>query len=305
MDPFAKFVCATPQSWSLDSLDPTPEEEWQQMLAFLALSDDEHNDMLGTVETLLRHGYELVVETYDYLIRHHETAVVLGWDRGADPQHLSERRQFFAVWLARVIGLDLSEDLARYLFRAGQYHAGHGPRHTHVPPIFVTGSFSLVHAAFARYIGEANLNDGAATRALSGWNKLLTAHLHLLQLGYQSAVTLNAGDFTARVALFGKLRTLTGRQDLTVGLHSGAHLHHALRKLLNYLPAIRPEAFDTQWLAAEHVDHTGTPWFTPVHSLTIKPMWRVLVNGQDVSYTHGPETPLGVGDEIHIFPPGR
>ena len=77
-----------------------------------------------------------MVETYDYLLRHHETAVVLGWERGADQQHLSERRRFFSVWLARVIGLDLSDDLARYLFRAGQYHAGHGPRQTHVPPVF-------------------------------------------------------------------------------------------------------------------------------------------------------------------------
>ena len=305
MNPFAKFVCDTPQRWSLGRLDPTPEEEWQRMLAFVALTDAERDAMLGTVETLLRRGHELVVETYDYLLRHHETAVVLGWERGADLQHLAERRRFFAVWLARVIGLDLSDDLARYLFRAGQFHAGHGPRRTHVPPVYVTGSFSLVHAAFARYIAEAKFDDNAATRALSGWNKLLTAHLHLLQLGYQSALMLDTGDFTAHVALFGKLRTLTGRHDLTVGLHDGAHLHHALRKLLNYLPAARPEIFDTQWMAAERVDHTGTPWFTPEHILTIKPMWRVLVNGQDVSYANGPETPLGVGDEIHIFPPGR
>lgn len=305
MNPFAKFAADTPPPWSLDGLDPTPEEEWQRVLAFTAITDDERHAMLNTVETLLQRGHELVVDTYNYLLRHHETAVILGWERGADPQHLAERRRFFAVWLARVIGLDLSDDLARYLFRSGQYHAGHGPRRTHVPPVYVTGSFSLVHAAFARYITEADVARDTATVALSGWNKLLTAHLHLLQLGYQTALTLDSGDFTAHVALFGKLRTVTGRQALTVGLHDGAQLQHALRKVLNYLPAARPEVFDTRWQAAERIDHTGTPWFTPEHILTIKPMWRVLVNGKDVSYAAGPATPIIAGDAIHVFPPGR
>jgi molybdopterin converting factor small subunit len=305
MDPFAKFTTDAPQPWSVSGLDPAPEDEWQRVLAFMAITDDERRAMLNTVETLLRCGHELVVDTYNYLLRHHETAVVLGWERGADPQHLAERRRFFAVWLARVIGLDLSDDLARYLFRSGQYHAGHGPRRTHVPPVYVTGSFSLVHAAFARYIADGEHDRATATRALSGWNKLLTAHLHMLQLGYQTALTLDAGDYTAHVALFGKLRTVTGHQELTVGLHDGAQLQHALRKVLNYLPTARAEIFDTQWLAAERVDHTGTPWFTPAQILSIKPMWRVLVNGKDVAYADGPATPICAGDEIHFFPPGR
>ncbi|MEZ4582294.1 MAG: hypothetical protein R3A10_11795 [Caldilineaceae bacterium] len=33
-------------------------------------------------------------------------------------------------------------------------------------------------------------------------------------------------------------------------------------------------------------------------------MWRVLLNGKDISYLDGPATAPS-GDEIHIFPPGR
>jgi molybdopterin converting factor small subunit len=34
-------------------------------------------------------------------------------------------------------------------------------------------------------------------------------------------------------------------------------------------------------------------------------MWRVLLNGKDLSYIGGPAVPLHAGDEIHVFPPGR
>ena len=58
------------------------------------------------VEPLFRRGHELVVGNYDYLLAHHETAVILGWDSGADQEHLAERRRFFTVWLVLTLGLD-------------------------------------------------------------------------------------------------------------------------------------------------------------------------------------------------------
>lgn len=305
MDPFAQFGRARDRSWGIQGLNPLPEEEWRRILDFLALSDDERHAMLATVEILFRRGHELVVATYDYLLHNPDTAAILGWERAADPQHLAERRRFFTIWLARLLGLDMSDDLARYLFRAGKFHAGHGPRHTHVPPIYVLGSTSLIQAAFARFLTEELPAEPLVPTALAGWNKLLTAHLHLMQCGYQSTVALDSGDFPVHVALFGKMRTVTGLQELDIHLTHGASIDHALRKLFNYIPDARVEVFEAEWEGTAVVDHTNTPWFQPVKIYTVKPMWRILVNGKDVSYLQGAETPLHSGDAIQVFPPGR
>ncbi|MBK8048983.1 MAG: hypothetical protein IPK16_18825 [Anaerolineales bacterium] len=128
MDPFAAINGAgKPQIWQIDGLSPLPEEEWQRMRAFLAISEPEMGAMLASVEALFKRGHELVVGTYNYLLQNAETAAILGWESGADPAHLSERRRFFTVWLARLLGMDFSTDLAHYLFRAGKFHAAHGP----------------------------------------------------------------------------------------------------------------------------------------------------------------------------------
>lgn len=305
MDPFAQFGRARDRSWGVQGLDPLPEEEWRRMLEFLALSEDERQAMLATVEILFRRGHELVVATYDYLLENPDTAAILGWERGADPQHLAERRRFFTIWLARLLGLDMSDDLARYLFRAGKFHAGHGPRHVHVPPIYVSGSTSLIHATFARFLTEELPADTLVPTALAGWNKLLSAHLHLMQCGYQATMALDSGDFPVRVALFGKMRTVTGLHELGMHLTQGASMHHALRKLFNYLPNARAEVFEAEWEGTDVMDHTNTPWFQPVRTYTVKPMWRILLNGKDVSYLQGAETRLHSGDAIQVFPPGR
>ncbi|MBK8048982.1 MAG: hypothetical protein IPK16_18820 [Anaerolineales bacterium] len=141
--------------------------------------------------------------------------------------------------------------------------------------------------------------------ALSGWNKVLTLHLHLMQLGYQAAIALNAGDCTVNFALFGRMRTVTGAQALTMHLPEGVDVQNALRRFFDYFPQARSEVFDIEWREGEHVDAHGTPWFEARPAYAVKPMWRVLLNGKDLSYIGGPSLPLSAGDEIHVFPPGR
>jgi molybdopterin converting factor small subunit len=307
VDPFAKLnkQNGKPQGWTLTGLTPTPEEEWRRMREFLSLSQADIGAMLETVEVLLKRGHELVVGNYDYLLQNHETAAILGWERGADPEHLAERRRFFTVWLARLLGLDFSEDLARYLFRAGQLHAAHGPRRTHVPEVYVTGAISLVNATFARFLSEEMPGAAVVPLALAGWNKVLSMHLHMMSLGYHAARALDQGDFSLDVGLFGRMRTVTGRQKLTIQLPARARMETALRKFFNYFPQARAEVFDINWHGDERLDATGTPWFTAEKVYQVKPMWRVLLNGKDLSYIGGPQVSVSEGDGISIFPPGR
>ena len=294
-----------PVPWTIVGLNPLPEEEWQRMRTFLGLSQAEIAAMLVTVEPLFKRGHELVVGTYDYLLQNPETAAILGWEGGADPAHLSERRSFFTVWLARLLGMDFSADLARYLFRAGKLHAAHGPRHTHVPPAYVTGSISLVNAAFARFLMEEMPGHPVVPQALAGWNKVLSLHLHLMQMGYQAATSLDNGAYAVTLSLFGRMRTVTGTQALPVHLPEGADVQTVLLKFFNYYPQSRAEVLNIEWRGDEHDDAHGTPWFTVKPAYAVKPMWRVLLNGKDLSYIGGPSVPVHRGDEIHIFPPGR
>jgi molybdopterin converting factor small subunit len=289
----------------LAGLLPAPEEAWQQMKEFLELGLADFGAMVETVEPLLKRGHELVVGNYDYLLKHRETAEILGWEQGADPEHLAERRRFFAVWLARTLGLDLSNDLARYLFKAGQIHAGHGPRQIHVPELYVTGAISLVNVTFARFLTEEMPAAPVVPRALAGWNKLLSLHLHLMLLGYQAARELDQGDFRIKVSLFGRMRSFTGRETVELALPESARLELALKKFFNYFPQTRSEVFQANWEGGERLDATGTPWFTAERIYTVKPMWRILLNGRDLSYIGGPQVNVSVGDEISIFPPGR
>lgn len=298
-------IMAPPDEWQVSGLKPAPEEEWERLREFLGLGDADRQAMLETVEPLFKRGHELVVGNYDYLLKNHETAAILGWDQGVDPQHLAERRRFFTVWLARTLSLDFSHDFARYLFRAGQYHAGHGPRHIHVPEVYVTGAISLVNATFARFVAEEMPGAAVTPAALAGWNKYLTLHLHMMLLGYQAALELAQGDFELKVSLFGRLRTLLGRKEFNIHLATGDRLGGALRKMLNYFPHLRGAVFDIDWLEGERLDATGTPWLTVEKSYRLKPGWRVLVNGRDISYSGGLDIPLSAGDEMQLFPPGR
>jgi len=265
--------------------------------------------MLRSVETLFRRGHELVVGTYDYLLANAETAVILGWESGADPVHLAERRRFFTVWLARLLGMDFSADFARYLFHAGKLHAAHGPRQTHVPSVYVAGSISLVNAAFARFLREeaarSRLGEQTIAAALAGWNKVLSMHLHLMQMGYDAAVAIDSGNVDLHFSLFGKLRTILHAHHLVVRVPSDATVETALRKFFNYYPIARAEIFDVEWQGGERTDARGTPWFTTSRAYTVKPSWRALLNGKDIAFYGGVNSPVHAGDEIHLFPPGR
>jgi molybdopterin converting factor small subunit len=289
----------------LRALEATPEEQWRHLRGFLNLGQADLDAMTETVEVLLRRGPEFVAGAYDYLLHFKETAEVLGWERGADPAHLAERRRFFTIWYARTIGIDLSDDLARYLFRAGKYHSAHGPRRIHTPEIYVTGAISLAQASFAGYLADELRDAGLVARALTGWNKLLTMHLHLMSAGYRAARTVDEGDFEVSVALFGRLRDLTGRDAMVVHLAEGSRAGQLLHKFFNYLPEARGEALVESWEDAYRTDDAGTPWLTTHKVYRPRRDWNMRLNGRNLEYGGSLEQPVGPGDELSIFPPGR
>jgi molybdopterin converting factor small subunit len=286
----------------LRNLAPEPQDEWRRMLRFVRWGDDEKVAASRSVETLFRRGPELVVQTYDYLRRVPETAAILGWDQGVDEAHLEERRRFFTVWLARTLGLDTSDEFAHYLFRAGKYHAGHGPRHIHTPSEYVTGSVGLVLAAFAGYMSKAGLPAGVVAAAMAAWGKYLAAQLNQMLLGYRIAQELEEGNFSVRCSVYGRLRPLLGTQETQVGARDGARIADVLGKFFDYYPQARHEALDRIWNSEERSDALWvevTPTYVP------RPGWRVLLNGRDLNYAGGFAVPVHEKDVVAIFPPGR
>jgi hypothetical protein len=72
----------------LHNLAPEPAEEWVRLLSFVGLTDHDKRAMSATVQVLMRRATELV-DTYNYLLTVPETAVILGWETGADEKHLN------------------------------------------------------------------------------------------------------------------------------------------------------------------------------------------------------------------------
>lgn len=294
-----------PYPWVIDQLSPMPAEEWDRMLAFLNVSREEKAAMRAGIEPLLKHSQEFVVNNYQYLAEFPDTAAILGWESGVDQTHLAERRQFFAVWVARLLGLDLSHEFAEYLFRAGQKHAGHGPRQIHVPPLYVTGAVSHTISWFAGVLSQERSGAVDNLLALAGWQKMLSLHLHLMLIGYQSAIEYTSGDLAIPVAFYSKMRALLNIDKTEIHLCDQSPMTVLLTKFFNYYPQARSLALESDWVSEDVDDSRGNPW-THVNSVfKARDGWRVLLNGEDILYLVPQNRILKQGDRVEIFPPGR
>lgn len=286
----------------LDDLAPEPHEEWQRMLRFVGWGQAESAAAARSVDALLRCAPELVKQIYHYLGTVPETAAILGWEHGIKQAHLEERRRFFTIWMSRTLGLDTSDEFGRALFRAGTYHAGHGPRHIHTPPAYITASIGLVQANFARIMAEANLPAHVLAAASAAWSKFLSVQLNQMLLGYQVAREIGQGSETVRCTVFGRLRPLVGAREVRVRVGAQAQAGDVLRKFFNFYPQVRPEALERVWHSHEHEGAAWvelTPVYTPRHG------WRILLNGRELTYTDGFAARVAANDEVALFPPGR
>lgn len=290
------------QTLELHDLGAEPGEEWARMLAFVGFNDKARRAVSRSAETLLRRAPELVVNTYDYLRSVPETAAILGWEEGIDQVHLQERRRFFAVWIARTIGIDCSTEFAHYLFRAGKFHAGHGPRRIHTPQAYVIGSIGIVLASFAQFLADGGLPSQQISAAMAGWSKYLSVQLHMMLLGYQVAQEFERGDIQLEVALYGRLRSLVGSRALTAHAMEGDAVSEVLRKFFSYYPKARMEALERIWRSKEF-EHSL--WTNPMPAYVSRHGWRVLLNGRDLSYNGGYDVAVTAHDSLAIFPPGR
>jgi molybdopterin converting factor small subunit len=286
----------------LHNLAPEPAEEWHRLLNFVGLNEQDKQAMSRTVEPLMARATELVVNTYNHLLSVPETAVILGWENGADEAHLAERRRFFTIWLARTLGMDTSDEMAYYLFKAGKYHAAHGPRHIHTPPAYITTSMGMTGAAFAAIMQDAHLPGDVIAPAMAGWHKYLSVQLHLMQHGYDMAREFDAGAFAIPVSVFGRIRPLVGQQKLEISVPQNSTVADLLRKFFNYFPHIRTQALNQVWHSHDKLDSAWVEVF-PVY--LPRNGWRVLLNGLDLTYNGGFAAPLHEYDKIDIFPPGR
>lgn len=272
------------------------------MLRFVGWGQADSAAAARSVDAIMRRGPELVAQTYDYLTQVPETAAILGWERKRDDAHLEERRRFFTIWLARTLGLDTSDEFGRYLFRAGTFHAGHGPRHIHTPSAYVTGAIGLVLAGFARAMAEAGLPGETIAAAMAAWNKFLGVQLNQMLLGYQVARDFDQGSQVVRCSLYGRLRPLLGQHQVQVYVGEPAQAGDVLRKFFNCYPQARSEALERIWHSHEH-QHAS--WVELRSTYTLRHGWRVLHNGRELDYTDGFATRVASGDDIALFPPGR
>jgi len=286
----------------LHNLAPEPAEEWNRLLNFVGLNQQDKLAMSRTVEPLMARATELVVNTYNHLLSVPETAAILGWEKGANEKHLEERRRFFTIWLARTLGMDTSDEMAYYLFKAGKYHAAHGPRRIHTPPAYITTAIGMTGATFASYMQDANLPGDIVAPAMIGWNKYFSVQLHLMQHGYEIAKDYDDGAFAIPVTLFGRVRSLVGHHNLEITVRQNSTVEDLLRKFFNYFPQIRTEALNIAWQSHDKLD---SDWMEVFPAYIPRNGWRVLHNGLDLNYNGGFTASIRENDKIDIFPPGR
>lgn len=292
----------TKEALEIDGLAPDPREEWQRMLRFCLFDDAARQAAMPTVEALLSRARETVVGTYDYLSRVPETAAILGWETRVDPAHLEERRRFFSVWLTRTLALDRSDEFALYLFKAGRFHAGEGPRRIHTPDAYISGSIGHILAAFGVQAAEAGLPGAIIGPAMAAWSRYLSVQLNQMLFGYRLAMDMKRGSAALRLEVFGRLRPLVDDRAVVIRADDGAPIRDVLRKFFNCFPLAREQALQREWRSEESLN---SPWTEVQSAFVPRYGWRVLVNGRDVEYLEGFDTPTGSGDEVSVFPPGR
>jgi hypothetical protein len=252
---------------TITGLRPSPDDLWKTMLRFSGPKPAELNAMRQTVEAVFKRGYELIVGGYDYLRSFPETAEILGWESGFDEEHLSERRRFQTMWLARSLSIDLGTDFARYLYRAGQIHVGHGPRRIHVPGMWVSGTMALTLEAFGNFIREDHKDVDVVAPALTGWNKYFTVQLNQMQAGYEVGVALDEVRRTARQT-YGRVLG-SGAARIAVRYHRGVTMGRCAG-CATTRPCCRA-LFEQEWES----DEADDLWeVTPVYRL--RDNWRIL-----------------------------
>lgn len=138
--------------------------------------------------------------------------------------------------------------------------------------------------------------------AMAGWSKYLSIQINQMEMGYKAARELDRGQVDVTLSLYGRLRHLLNRRELSIHINSKAGVEEALRKFFDYFPQARAVALERIWHSQEKPD---SRWVEVEPAYTPKGGWRVMFNGRDLSYTHGLKAMLNPGDEIAIFPPGR
>ncbi len=270
-------------------LPQLPETQMREQLAFVGLNEAAKREMYLDGEPLLRHAADWVAAAYDHLSRYAPTAKALGWEGRIPEDELYLRRTFFSGWIGRTIGVDTSDEFARYLFHAGRVHAGYGPGRHFVPPEWVSLSLSLILRMFSSVVPAERLGL---------WSGYLAVQQEIMRLGYDAAVALERGRAAVRVNALG-LALPALPEPLTVRVDGGT-VREALEKTFAFRPELRDIALEPVLDAEEHAG-----WMEEVVRWRFKNNWTVLKNGRDVAYLEGLATRLKNGDSLTFLPPGR
>jgi len=270
-------------------LPEPPEVQMKEQLAFVGLNEDAKRQMYLDGEPLLRHAADWVAAAYDHLSRYAPTAKALGWEGRIPEDDLYLRRTFFSGWIGRTIGVDTSDEFARYLFHAGRVHAGYGPGKHFVPPEWVSLSLSLILRMFSSVVPAERLGL---------WSGYLAVQQEIMRLGYDASVALDHGRAAVRINALG-LALPALPEPVEVRINSGT-VREALEKIFAFRPELRDIALEPVLDAEEHAG-----WMEEVVRWRFKNNWTILKNGRDVAYLEGLSTRLKNGDELTFLPPGR
>ncbi len=271
-------------------LPPLPEHQMREELAFVGIDEAAKRQMYLDGEPLLRHAAEWVAAAYDHLSRFAPTAKALGWEGRIPEDELYLRRTFFSGWMGRTIGVDTSDEFARYLFHAGRVHAGYGPDRRFVPPEWVSLSLTLVLRMFSTVVPAERLGL---------WSSYLGVQQEVMRAGFDAAMELEKGRTVIKVDALGLARPALP-EPLEVRLPQGATVLDAVLKVFAFRPELRDVALEPVQDAEEHAG-----WMEEVTRWRFKPRWALLKNGRDVAYLEGLATRLKTGDTLTFLPPGR